>query len=107
MLSRAKQIAWNFAALAICLVLAVPFLWTVIESFHGSEVFGSVFAVFRPTLANYTFIFTHTQFLRQFGNSLIACATAMIISVPVTAMAAYGIPGSGSRAGVSCSSEFW
>jgi ABC-type glycerol-3-phosphate transport system permease component len=90
MLFRAKQISWNVAAIAICLALAVPFLWTVIESFHGSNVFGSAFAVFRPTLANYTFIFAHTQLPRQFVNSLIACAAAMIISIPVTAMAAYG-----------------
>lgn len=90
MLFRVKQIAWNMAAAAICLALAVPFLWTVVESFHGSNVFGSAFAVFRPTLANYTFIIRHTQLPREFANSFIACAAAMIISIPVTAMAAYG-----------------
>lgn len=90
MLSRTKQIAWNVAAAIVCLVLMIPFLWVVVESFHGSNVFGPAFTVFRPTLANYTFIFGRTQLGHQFLNSLVACAAALILSIPVTAMAAYG-----------------
>lgn len=89
-LGRTKLLAWNLGALVICFVMLVPFLWTVLESFHGSDVFGSVFTVFRPSLSNYRFVFSQTQLLRQFGNSFIACLTAMVLSVPVTAMAAYG-----------------
>jgi ABC-type glycerol-3-phosphate transport system permease component len=90
MLFRIKQVTWNVAALAICVVLAIPFIWTVLESFHGSDVFGSAFSFFRPTLSNYRFVIFHTQLPRQFVNSVIACGTAMIVSIPVTAMAAYG-----------------
>ncbi len=90
MLFRVKRIAWNVAAIVICLVLAIPFLWTILESFHGTNVFGPAFSFFRPTLSSYTFVFAHTALPRQFLNSLIACGTAMIISIPVTTMAAYG-----------------
>lgn len=90
MLFRIKLIGWNLAGLAICVVLAIPFIWTVLESFHGADVFAPAFSVFRPTVSNYTFVLFHTQLPRQFGNSLIACGTAMIVSIPVTAMAAYG-----------------
>jgi ABC-type glycerol-3-phosphate transport system permease component len=89
MLSRIKSVAWNLAAVAICIVLILPFLWVVLESFH-SNIFGSSSEIFRPTLSNYRYIFLHTQVFRQFGNSFIACFSAMVISVPVTAMAAYG-----------------
>jgi ABC-type glycerol-3-phosphate transport system permease component len=90
MLFRVKRIAWNVAAVVICVALAVPFLWIVLESFHGADVFGPAFSVFRPTVSSYTFVFAHTQLPRQFVNSLIACGTAMLISIPVTTMAAYG-----------------
>lgn len=90
MLPRAKRVAWNVAAVAICLVMILPLLWTVLESFHGSDVFGPVFTAFRPTLVNYRFVFTRTQLLHQFANSFIACLAATVISVPVTTMAAYG-----------------
>jgi ABC-type glycerol-3-phosphate transport system permease component len=88
--ARVKQIAWNLAAVAICLIMAVPFLWMLVESFHGGDVFGSVFTSFHPTLANYVFIFSRTGLARQFANSLIACGTATLVSVVVTSMAAYG-----------------
>jgi ABC-type glycerol-3-phosphate transport system permease component len=90
MLSRVKRIAWNGGAVVICVVLAIPFIWTVLESFHGADALAPAFAVFRPTLSSYAFVLFHTQLPRQFANSLIACGTAMIVSIPVTAMAAYG-----------------
>ena len=90
MLFRIKRISWNVAAVVICLVLAIPFIWTVLESFHGANVFAPGFSAFRPTVSNYTFVLFHTQLPRQFLNSLIACGTAMLVSIPVTAMAAYG-----------------
>jgi multiple sugar transport system permease protein len=88
--AKTKRIAWNAAAVVICLVLAIPFIWTVLESFHGANVFAPALSAFRPTVSNYTFVFFHTQLPRQFLNSLIACGTAMIVSIPVTTMAAYG-----------------
>lgn len=89
-LAKTRRISLNVAAVLICLVLAVPFIWTVLESFHGADVFAPAFSAFRPTVSNYTFVLRHTQLPRQFLNSLIACGTAMIVSIPVTTMAAYG-----------------
>jgi ABC-type glycerol-3-phosphate transport system permease component len=70
--------------------MVVPVLWIVIESFHGSDVFGSVFSGFRPTLSNYRYIFDHTRITSEFANSFVACGVATVVSVPLTAMAAYG-----------------
>lgn len=87
---RAKRIAWNVGGAVICVALAIPFIWTVVESFHGANVLAPAYSFFRPTVSNYSFVFLHTQLPRQFGNSLIACGSAMIVSIPVTTMAAYG-----------------
>jgi multiple sugar transport system permease protein len=74
----------------ICFVMVVPILWVVLESFHGSDVFGSAFSTFSPTVSNYRFIFAHTRIASEFKNSFIACGVATVVSVPLTAMAAYG-----------------
>lgn len=85
-----RQILMNLIAVAICLLMLAPFLWTTLESFSGGDVFGPVFASFKPTLANYRFVLLHTSLPSDFLNSLIACGTAMLVSVPVACMAAYG-----------------
>lgn len=90
LLAKAKGVAWNIGAAAITLVMMVPFLWTVLESLQGGDVLSSSLGNLHFTLANYIFVIGHTGMLHQFGNSFIACLAATAISVPVTAMAAYG-----------------
>lgn len=84
------EIGRNLLAVVLCFLMILPFLWVVIESFHGSDVFGSIFASFHPTLSNYRYIFVHTRVLSELRNSFIACGIAVLVSVPLTAMAAFG-----------------
>lgn len=85
-----RQMATNLIAIVICFLVLAPFLWTALESFSGGDVFGPVFSSFKPTLANYEYVLLHTSVPHDLLNSLIACATAMVVSVPIACMAAYG-----------------
>jgi ABC-type glycerol-3-phosphate transport system permease component len=84
------EILNNVFAVLIVFVFLLPFTWTVLESFQGGDIFGSVFSSFEPTLANYRYVLEHTTLPADFLNSLIACATAMLVSIPVSCMAAFG-----------------
>jgi ABC-type glycerol-3-phosphate transport system permease component len=89
-LSKLRQLGVEVTGAVVALVMLVPFLWTVIESFHGSDVFAPTLSVFRPTLSNYRYVLLHTQIPKEFLNSLVACATAVMIGMPVSCLAAYG-----------------
>lgn len=85
-----RALLLNIVAVVICAILLAPFLWTVLESFQGGDIFAPVFSNFRPTLANYRYVLLKTGLPRDFLNSLIACASAMLVSIPVSCMAAFG-----------------
>lgn len=85
-----KPVLWEALAIVVSILLLVPFLWTILESFHGSDVFAPTFSAFRPTVSDYRYVLLHTQIPSDFLNSLVACGSAMVISVPVATIAAYG-----------------
>jgi ABC-type glycerol-3-phosphate transport system permease component len=87
---RYRVLSANLAGVVIAVVVLVPFLWTILESFHGSDVFAPTFSLFRPSLSNYRYVLLHTALPTQFLNSLVACAAALVVSIPVSCMAAYG-----------------
>ena len=80
----------NFAGALVVVAVLVPFLWTVLESFHGSDVFAPALSFFRPTVSNYSYVLFHTAIPRDFLNSFIACLSALVVSIPIACMAAYG-----------------
>ena len=90
MAHRYRALFMNFAGVVVAVVVLIPFLWTVLESFHGSDVFAPTFSRFRPNLSNYRYVLFHTTIPSEFLNSLIACAAALVVSIPVSCMAAYG-----------------
>ncbi len=90
MTQRLKLVATNMAGVVVAVIVLVPFLWTVLESFHGSDVFAPTFSLFRPTVSSYQYVLLHTAIPQEFLNSLIACAAALAISIPVSCLAAYG-----------------
>jgi ABC-type glycerol-3-phosphate transport system permease component len=89
--ARRYRTVWaNIVGVGIAVVVLVPFLWTIVESFHGSDVFAPTLSVFRPTLSNYRYVLLHTAVPAEFLNSLVACGAALVVSIPVSCMAAYG-----------------
>ncbi|MHB1498735.1 MAG: carbohydrate ABC transporter permease [Acidimicrobiales bacterium] len=90
MTRRLKHVGLNVVGALAIVFMLVPFLWTILESFHGSDVFAPVLSLFRPSLSNYRYVLLHTAIPREFLNSLIACASALAVSIPVACMAAYG-----------------
>lgn len=85
-----KPLVMNAVGVVVVVLVLVPFLWAVVESFHGNDVFAPVFSAFRPTVSNYRFVLLHTAIPRDFLNSFIACASALVVSIPVACFAAYG-----------------
>ena len=60
MTHRYRVLSANLAGVVIAVVVLVPFLWTILESFHGSDVFAPTFSLFRPSLSNYRYVLLHT-----------------------------------------------
>jgi len=59
-----KPVLWEALAIVVSILLLVPFLWTILESFHGSDVFAPTFSAFRPTVSDYRYVLLHTQIPR-------------------------------------------
>ena len=77
--------------LAICLYV-IPILYVINASFSSAEAIYSGNMLFVPrgfTFAGYKTIFVYKGFLRSYLNSIIYCALAVAIAVPLTVMAAY------------------
>lgn len=103
---RLRRIRW-FLWGAIILLIGInlfPFYWMLLTSFKpGPELFLSPpqFYTLTPDLGGFERLISRTNFLTYAKNSLIIATGATILSVTVSALAAYGLtrfPFHGSRA---------
>lgn len=79
----------NLVVLALVAIVAVPFIWVILASFRESNVLtGSPFNLSLYGPANYIKVLTGTL-PANLINSAIACIVASVVSVLVSAIAAY------------------
>jgi len=81
-------------ATLLALLAAFPFLWMVSTSFKPPvEVFAQppTFIPVDPTWDNFRRLFTATNFLTYFWNSLIVSGMAVILTMVVSAAGAYSL----------------
>lgn len=87
----AKGVAY-LVLIPICLFMVFPFLWMLSSSLKPlDEIFaGSTFLPTHPTLASYAALFSSTNVLRSFWNSLYIATTSTVLSVFFCALGGYG-----------------
>lgn len=82
------------ATLILASVIAVgPVVWVLLSSFKPAQWVNSsdLSLVKEPTLANYQYVLTQTNFLRWALNSVIVAAFTMLIGVFISATAGYAL----------------
>lgn len=78
--------------LVIYVIFAIsPIIWTVITSFKSDSQIFNTFLKFTPTLENYKEVLTTGNYVKAFGDNLIICIGAVIVSVIVGVPAAYAL----------------
>jgi len=91
-LSRVTALYVGGAVLALW--AAFPFLWMLSTSLkESSEVFASppTLVPRRLTLGNFARLLTETNFATYFGNSLTVSFAAVVLTLGVSAVGAYGL----------------
>lgn len=87
--------AATYAAVAVMLVIALfPVYWMAITSLKGPmEIFSPVpgLVTERPTLRNYSTLFGQHHFLTALANSLTVSLSVSVISIILSALAAYAL----------------
>ncbi len=80
-----------FALLAVLLIWTLfPFYWAIVSSLKtGTELFGASLIPTRPTLSNYRDAFTGQPFALDILNSVIVAGSVVLISLAVSASAAF------------------
>jgi multiple sugar transport system permease protein len=87
---RRDGIMANVAALLLLVLLLSPLLWMLQLSFRPSDDVMAEELMFRPTLENYTALWTGT-FPSSFANSMIASSSATVLSLLLGVPAAYSL----------------
>ncbi len=87
--------ALTYGALALALVFFLgPFFWIVTTSLKGNDDFFAYPPVWipdQPSLAHYVRLFTNSNGLRYFSNSLVIASLSMIAALVVSLPTAYSI----------------
>ena len=74
----------------IAIIIIVPLLWLVGSSFNpGASLFGSTMFPRKPTLYHFRRLFTETDYLLWYKNTLRIATANMILSVLLTTITAY------------------
>lgn len=76
--------------IAVAVIVLYPLAWIVGSSFGSGRSLAQASAIpADPTLANYVRLFTDTPFATWYGNSLVVAVSNMVLSVLLSAIAAY------------------
>ncbi|GLO67555.1 MULTISPECIES: carbohydrate ABC transporter permease [Oceanobacillus] len=87
-----SSIAELLGVLLVVTFLFFPILWILITSFKSGEDVYSLSLIFEPTLDNFRAIFnTENNFGKYYMNSIIVVFFTLIITLPVSVLAAYSI----------------
>jgi ABC-type glycerol-3-phosphate transport system permease component len=91
---RPRRALLYLGALVLVAVGAFPLLWMLSTSLKPS---GEIFATpprlvpHRPTLENFTRLFSDTAFLTYFRNSAVVSLTTVLVTLTVSSLGAYGL----------------
>ena len=91
---RRRRVLLYAGALVLIVVGAFPLFWMLSTSLKPS---GEIFATpprmipARPTLENFSRLFTDTSFLTYFRNSATVSLTTVLLTLAVSALGAYGL----------------
>jgi multiple sugar transport system permease protein len=88
-------------AIPFAIVLAFPFFWMAVTSFKPEAQVYDPTKVwsFHPTLANYGFLFHHTDYLRWIRNSCFVGGMVVLITLLVALPAGYALARLSGRVG--------
>ncbi|WP_419892996.1 carbohydrate ABC transporter permease [Oceanobacillus kimchii] len=87
-----SSIAELLGVLLVVTFLFFPILWILITSFKSGEDVYSLSLIFEPTLDNFRALFnTENNFGKYYMNSIIVVFFTLIITLPVSVLAAYSI----------------
>lgn len=95
LLTRRRGTDWGlvFAYAVLCtmvLVVLYPIVWVVAGSFNPAySLTGSTLIPQKATLNHYIYLFTETQYLLWYKNTLIIAVSNAVLSVIITTMTAY------------------
>ena len=104
MRSRLRHNAFSYGvAIPFAIVLAFPFFWMAVTSFKPEAQVYDPTKVwsFHPTLANYGFLFHHTDYLRWLRNSCFVGLMVVLITLLVALPAGYALARLSGRIGRS------
>ena len=104
MRSRLRHNAFSYGvAIPFAIVLAFPFFWMAVTSFKPEAQVYDPTKVwsFHPTLANYGFLFHHTDYLRWLRNSCFVGLMVVLITLFVALPAGYALARLSGRVGRS------
>jgi len=102
--SRLRHNAFSYGvAIPFAIVLAFPFFWMAVTSFKPEAQVYDPTKVwsFHPTLANYGFLFHHTDYLRWLRNSCFVGLMVVLITLLVALPAGYALARLSGRIGRS------
>jgi ABC-type glycerol-3-phosphate transport system permease component len=91
---RSRRTLLSIGAVALVFAAAFPLFWMLSTSLKPS---GEIFATpprmipAHPTLGNFARLFTETSFLTYFRNSTTVALTAVLLTLAVSALGAYGL----------------
>jgi multiple sugar transport system permease protein len=90
-------------AVPFALVLAFPFAWMAVTSFKPEAQVYDPTKVWRfhPTLANYGYLFHHTEYVRWLRNSSLVGLAVVVITLVVAVPAGYALARLSGRVGRS------
>lgn len=88
--SRLLTALLHLELVVVSIVVLYPLLWVIGSSFGSGRSLAQASAIpADPTLGNYVRLFGQTEFARWYANSLIVAVSNMILSVLLSAIAAY------------------
>jgi arabinogalactan oligomer/maltooligosaccharide transport system permease protein len=87
------SIALHGTLVVACLIALFPIVWVVLSSFKPGYAVQSteLTLVQDPTLANYEYVLTETNFPRWVVNSILVAAATMVIGVFISATTGYAL----------------
>jgi multiple sugar transport system permease protein len=85
--------ALHLGMLATAVVVLVPFLWIAAAAFKTQIALLSGAVLFKPTLSNFTAVLfsSSSDYLRNFGNSLLVAFASTLLVLVVATLAAYSL----------------
>lgn len=88
--SRLLTVLLHVELVIVAVIVLYPLAWIVGSSFGPGRSLAQASAIpAEPTLANYVRLFAETEFARWYANSLIVAVANMVVSVLLSAIAAY------------------